>query len=37
LLAFLTAGLKGVGRVDGQVSWEILAEKLEWRKKRSAV
>jgi gamma-tubulin complex component 5 len=37
LLAFLTAGLKGVGRVDGQASWEILAEKLEWRKKRSAV
>ncbi|KAF4208132.1 hypothetical protein CNMCM8927_001151 [Aspergillus lentulus] len=37
LLAFLTAGLKGVGRVDGQISWEILAEKLEWRKKRLAV
>ncbi|KAH2916730.1 hypothetical protein KXW25_007607 [Aspergillus fumigatus] len=37
LLAFLTSGLKGVGRVDGQISWEILAEKLEWRKKRLAV
>ncbi|GFF35035.1 isoform 2 of gamma-tubulin complex component 5 [Aspergillus udagawae] len=36
-LAFLTAGLKGVGRVDGQISWEILAEKLEWRKRRLAV
>ncbi|KAF7166190.1 hypothetical protein CNMCM6106_002114 [Aspergillus hiratsukae] len=37
LIAFLTAGLKGVGRVDGQISWEILAEKLEWRKRRLAV
>ncbi|KAL4804965.1 Spc98 family-domain-containing protein [Aspergillus unguis] len=34
LVAFITAGLKGVGRVDGQVSWEMLAEKLEWRKER---
>ncbi|CEN60418.1 hypothetical protein ASPCAL02858 [Aspergillus calidoustus] len=34
LVAFLTAGLKGVGRVDGQVSWEMLAEKLEWRKEK---
>ncbi|PYH97411.1 hypothetical protein BO71DRAFT_373457 [Aspergillus ellipticus CBS 707.79] len=33
LIAFMVAGLRGVGRVDGQVSWEILAEKLEWRKK----
>ncbi|GFN14763.1 putative gamma-tubulin complex component GCP5 [Aspergillus tubingensis] len=32
LLAFIVAGLRGVGRVDGQLSWEILAEKLEWRK-----
>ncbi|KAF9891559.1 hypothetical protein FE257_004028 [Aspergillus nanangensis] len=32
LVAFMVAGLKGVGRVDGQLSWEILAEKLEWRK-----
>lgn len=34
LVAFLTAGLKSVARVNGQVSWEILAEKLEWRKER---
>ena len=33
-VGFLTAGLKSVGRVDGQPSWEILAEKLEWRKER---
>lgn len=30
-LRFIAAGLKEVGRVDGQSSWEILAEKLEWR------
>lgn len=35
-VGFLTAGLKSVGRVDGQPSWEILAEKLEWRKERDA-
>ncbi|KAL2811288.1 Spc98 family-domain-containing protein [Aspergillus granulosus] len=34
LVTFLAAGLKGVGRVDGQVSWEMLAEKLEWRKEK---
>lgn len=34
LVAFVTAGLKSMGRVDGQPSWEILAEKLEWRKER---
>jgi gamma-tubulin complex component 5 len=34
LVAFMAAGLKGVGRVDGQVSWEMLAEKLEWRRER---
>ncbi|KAL2010689.1 hypothetical protein VTN00DRAFT_6496 [Thermoascus crustaceus] len=34
LVAFVAAGLRGVGRVDGQQSWEILAEKLEWRKAR---
>ncbi|KAI9041780.1 putative gamma-tubulin complex component GCP5 [Aspergillus affinis] len=37
LVSFMTAGLKGVGRVDGQLSWEILAEKLEWRKARSGL
>ncbi|KAL4760351.1 putative gamma-tubulin complex component GCP5 [Aspergillus foveolatus] len=36
LVAFIAAGLKGVGRVDGQISWEMLAEKLEWRKERVA-
>ncbi|ODH52841.1 hypothetical protein GX48_01035 [Paracoccidioides brasiliensis] len=34
LCAFITAGLRGMGRVDGQQSWEILADKLEWRKSR---
>ncbi|KAL4953253.1 Spc98 family-domain-containing protein [Aspergillus filifer] len=34
LIPFLAAGLKGVGRVHGQISWEMLAEKLEWRKER---
>jgi gamma-tubulin complex component 5 len=36
LLAFIVAGLRGVGRVDGeQPSWEMLAERLEWRKRVS--
>ncbi|KAJ9371099.1 hypothetical protein DTO282F9_5883 [Paecilomyces variotii] len=34
LLAFVAAGLRGVGRVDGQLSWEMLAERLEWKKER---
>ncbi|KKZ67330.1 hypothetical protein EMCG_06979 [[Emmonsia] crescens] len=34
LCSFITAGLRGMGRVDGHQSWEILAEKLEWRKSR---
>ncbi|KAL3463743.1 Spc98 family-domain-containing protein [Aspergillus heterothallicus] len=34
LVAFMAAGLKGIGRVNGQVSWEMLAEKLEWRKEK---
>lgn len=34
LASFMVAGLKGVGRINGQQSWEILAEKLEWRKGR---
>ncbi|KAL4888624.1 Spc98 family-domain-containing protein [Aspergillus ambiguus] len=34
LIAFMVAGLKGVGRADGQLSWEILADKLEWQKER---
>jgi gamma-tubulin complex component 5 len=32
LLAFITTGLRSVGRVDGQQSWEILAEKFDWPK-----
>ncbi|OJD21964.1 hypothetical protein ACJ73_06693 [Blastomyces percursus] len=34
LCSFITAGLRGMGRVDSHHSWEILAEKLEWRKSR---
>ncbi|KAL5335179.1 Spc98 family-domain-containing protein [Aspergillus crustosus] len=34
LVAFMAAGLKGVGRVDGQISWEMLADRLEWRRER---
>ena len=33
-LAFLTAGLREIARVDGQRSWAMLAEKLEWRNPR---
>lgn len=33
LVSFVASGLRGVGRVDGQHSWEMLAEKLEWRKR----
>lgn len=33
LVGVVTAGLKEVGRKDRQHSWEILAEKLEWRNK----
>ncbi|THC91452.1 hypothetical protein EYZ11_009082 [Aspergillus tanneri] len=36
IIAFMAAGLRGIGRVNGQVSWEMLAEKLEWRKERLA-
>ncbi|XHF99331.1 hypothetical protein AWENTII_002837 [Aspergillus wentii] len=32
LVSALAAGLKRVGRVDGKLSWEILADKLEWRR-----
>ncbi|KAI9369845.1 Spc98 family-domain-containing protein [Aspergillus egyptiacus] len=34
LVSFMVSGLKGVGRVDGRVSWEMLAERLEWRRER---
>ncbi|OKL64143.1 hypothetical protein UA08_00554 [Talaromyces atroroseus] len=30
LLAFVIAGLRGVGRVDGQQSWDVLADRLAW-------
>jgi gamma-tubulin complex component 5 len=33
LLAFVVAGLRGVGRVDGQQSWDILADRLAWNAK----
>ncbi|PGH02865.1 hypothetical protein AJ79_07521 [Helicocarpus griseus UAMH5409] len=37
LCSFITAGLRGLGRMDGQQSWEVLAEKLEWRKNRGGL
>ncbi|QSS53128.1 gamma-tubulin complex component GCP5 [Histoplasma capsulatum var. duboisii H88] len=37
LCSFITAGLRGMGRVDGHNSWEILAEKLEWRKSTGVI
>ncbi|KAJ5113977.1 hypothetical protein N7456_002511 [Penicillium angulare] len=32
LLAFVADGLKGIARAEGIPSWNILAERLEWRK-----
>jgi gamma-tubulin complex component 5 len=32
LMNFVADGLKGVARADGLPSWNILAERLEWRK-----
>ncbi|KAJ5688872.1 hypothetical protein N7462_003264 [Penicillium macrosclerotiorum] len=32
LITFVADGLKGVARADGLPSWNILAEKLDWRK-----
>jgi gamma-tubulin complex component 5 len=32
LISFVADGLKGVSRADGLPSWNILAERLEWRK-----
>lgn len=32
LISFVADGLKGVARADGLPSWNILAERLEWRK-----
>ncbi|OXV07038.1 hypothetical protein Egran_05194 [Elaphomyces granulatus] len=34
LVVFIAAGLRAVGRVDGQQSWEMLAERLEWKRDR---
>jgi gamma-tubulin complex component 5 len=31
LLAFIVTGLRAVGRIDGQQSWEMLADRLAWR------
>ncbi|KAJ5524154.1 hypothetical protein N7494_010804 [Penicillium frequentans] len=33
LVGFVTDGLKGIARADGLPSWNILAERLEWRKR----
>ena len=32
-LAFIIAGLKSLGRVDGEESWDILAGRLDWKQK----
>jgi gamma-tubulin complex component 5 len=32
-LAFVIAGLKSLGRVDGEESWDILAGRLDWKRK----
>lgn len=31
LLAFVVTGLRAVGRIDGQQSWEMLADRLAWK------
>ncbi|EEP79101.1 predicted protein [Uncinocarpus reesii 1704] len=31
LCGFIKAGLRGVGRVNGRNSWEMLADRLEWK------
>jgi gamma-tubulin complex component 5 len=31
LLAFIVTGLRAVGRIDGQQSWEMLADRLAWK------
>ena len=35
LVPFVTAGLRSVSRVGGEVCWEMLAERLEWQTSRS--
>lgn len=32
-LTFIIAGLKSLGRVDGEESWDILAGRLDWKRK----
>jgi gamma-tubulin complex component 5 len=32
-LAFVIAGLKSLGRVDGEESWDVLAGRLDWKTK----
>ena len=32
-LAFVIAGLKSLGRVDGEESWDILAGRLDWKRR----
>ncbi|WEW56183.1 hypothetical protein PRK78_001620 [Emydomyces testavorans] len=32
LCGFVRAGLRGIGRVGGQNSWEMLADRLEWKR-----
>jgi gamma-tubulin complex component 5 len=34
LLPFITAGLRNIGRVGAEPVWEMLAERLEWDKKK---
>lgn len=34
LLPFVTAGLRSVGRVGAEPVWEMLAERLEWERKK---
>lgn len=34
LLPFLTAGLRNIGRVGAEPVWEMLAERLEWDKRK---
>jgi gamma-tubulin complex component 5 len=37
LLAFITAGLRSVGRVGAEPMWEQLADRLEWEGKKDRV
>ncbi|PSN75339.1 hypothetical protein BS50DRAFT_541293 [Corynespora cassiicola Philippines] len=37
LLPFVTAGLRNVGRVSAEPVWEMLAERLEWDRKKDRI